>query len=79
MPLRYLSGKNRYIDIYKQHPPKYVYVYKGRICIAKNADFQTYNDAGANMEIYAWYVWQKEHNGETILRWISNNKDYISF
>lgn len=76
MPLRYLSGRKRYKEIYNIHPPKYVYVYNERICIAKRADFKTYNDAGANLEIYAWYIWQKGYKGATELRWISNNKDY---
>lgn len=74
MPLRYLSSEARYSGIYKKFPPSRVYVYQERICIAKNADFDTYNDAGANMEIYAWYIWEKGHNGTTELKWISNKR-----
>jgi len=74
LPLRYLSSRVRYTEIYKEQPPSRVYVYQERICIAKNADFEKYNDAGANLEIYAWFVWDKDYQGETILRWISNEK-----
>ena len=74
MPLRYLSSNSRYNAIYKNHPPKRVYVYQERIGIAKNADFQTYSDAGANLEIYAWYIWERGYKGLTELRWISNDK-----
>ena len=74
MPLRYLSGKARYSELYQQQPPSRVYVYQERICIAKNADFEKYSDAGANMEIYAWFIWDKAYQGETLLRWISNEK-----
>lgn len=74
MPLRYLSSGSRYNEIYKKYPPKRVYVYQERICIAKNADFEKYNDAGANMEIYAWYIWERGHKGTTELKWISNNR-----
>lgn len=74
MPLRYLSSNARYNDIYKNNPPARVYVYQERICIAKNGDFETYNDAGANLEIYAWYIWEKGYIGEPILRWIHNEK-----
>ena len=74
MPLRYLSSEARYSGIYKKFPPSRVYVYQERICIAKNADFDTYNDAGANMEIYAWYIWEKGHKGTTELKWISNKR-----
>ena len=75
MPLRYLSGSNRYNELYKKYPPVRVYVYQERICIAKNADFKKYSYAGANMEMYAWYIWERGHEGTTELRWISNKKD----
>lgn len=71
-PLRYLSGKARYDGIFKKCPPRIIYVYSERICIAKNADFEKYADAGANKEIYAWYIWEKEYNGKTELRWLLN-------
>ena len=74
MPLRYLSSGSRYNELYKKYPPKCVYVYQERICIAKNADFEKYNDAGANMEIYAWYIWERGYKGTTELKWISNQK-----
>ena len=74
MPLRYLSSGSRYNELYKKCPPKRVYVYQERICIAKNADFEKYNDAGANMEIYAWYIWERGYKGTTELKWISNQK-----
>ena len=71
LPFRYLSGQARFNDIYSTIPPSRVYVYIQRIAIAKNAEFFKY-DAGANMEIYAWYVWEKGHIGKTELRWINN-------
>lgn len=74
MPLRYLSGKARYSELYQQQPPSRVYVYQERICIAKNADFEKYSDAGANMEIYAWFIWDKSYTGETLLMWMSNER-----
>ena len=72
LPLKYLSGKARFHELFKEQPPSRVYVYRDRICIAKNADFEKYNDR-ANMEIYAWYVWDKGYQGETILRWMLND------
>lgn len=74
MPLRYLSSGSRYNELYKKCPPKRVYVYQERICIAKNADFEKYNDVGANMEIYAWYIWERGYKGTTELKWISNQR-----
>ena len=74
MPLRYLSSGSRYNAVYRNYPPRCVYVYQERICIAKNAEFEKYSDAGANMEIYAWYIWERGFKGTTELRWISNDK-----
>lgn len=76
MPLRYLSGKERYRNIYETHPPARIYVYVERIGIAKHGDFKKYSDAGANKEIYAWYVWEKGHTGATELQWIHNSKNW---
>ena len=71
-PIRYLSGRERYNEIYKQHPPVRVYAYQERICIAKNGQFDKY-EKGQNLEIYAWYVWEKGYKGKTELRWIHND------
>lgn len=78
MPLRYLSGLERYKSIYQIHPPARVYVYMERICIARNADFEKYNDPGANREIYAWYIWQKGYTGATELHWLHNDRTETS-
>ena len=74
LPIQYLSSKERYTELFKANPPKCVYVYVERVTIAKNGDFATYARAGTNKEIYAWYVWEKGYNGETVLKWIHNNK-----
>lgn len=74
MPLRYLSGVERYREIYQINPPARVYVYMERICIARNANFEKYNDPGANREIYAWYIWQRDNTGVTELFWLHNDK-----
>lgn len=72
LPLRYLSSKERF-EVFKIYPPKRVYVYVERICIAKNGDFDHY-EAGQNLETYAWYVWERGYNGETTLKWLHNSR-----
>lgn len=74
LPLRYLSGAERYREIYQIHPPARIYVYQERIGIAMNGDFEKYNDPGANREIYAWYIWQRDNTGVTELFWLHNDK-----
>ena len=70
MPLRYLSSMERYY-FFQQYPPIRVYCYANRITIAKSGRFDLY-DAGANIEIYAWYIWEKGYQGKTELKWIVN-------
>lgn len=74
LPTLYLSGKARYEEIFKKNPPVRVYVYSERINIAKNGDFEQYADSGANMTIYAWFIWERGYKGKTELRWLHNNK-----
>ena len=66
LPIRYLEGKERK-EIYRQYPPKSVYVSSGRLNCAINGDFSKARSAIS----YAWYVWQKGHKGETILKWFN--------
>ena len=61
----FLEGQKRkkfFID----NPPKVVYVYSKRQKCAKNGDF----NIGASAVAYAWYVWEKGYNGDTIIKWI---------
>ncbi|MDL2320347.1 hypothetical protein LJC45_04360 [Alistipes sp. OttesenSCG-928-B03] len=72
LPLRYLSSKERFA-VFQKFPPARVYAYVNRICIAKNGRFSEY-DSGMNLEIYAWYIWERGYKGDTILKWIHNAK-----
>lgn len=67
LKLNYLSGKQRYRDIFSKFPPYRVYVYSGRIACSKNNTPEGFK-AGA-MD-YAWYVWEKGKIGPTDLKWI---------
>ena len=73
LTLGYLTGKERYSEIFSKYPPKTVYVYVNQIGIAKNADFEKYGKANNQLD-YAWYVWQKGYKGKTEIRWIVNEK-----
>lgn len=64
-----LSGKARFRQIYKNNPPKMVYVFTGRIQCAKNGDFGNKENGAIN---YAWFIWQKGYKGNTIIDWIES-------
>lgn len=66
MRLLFLEGKSRR-ELFEKYPPKYVYVSSARINCAKNADFTNEGSAVA----YAWFIWQKGYNGETIVKWFN--------
>lgn len=68
MRIQFLEGQRRK-PFLLTNPPKYVYVSSSRLLLAKNADFVKYNTPSANC--YAWYVWEKGFQGETILRWFN--------
>ena len=54
--------------LFKQYPPKTVYVSSSRIICAKNGDFKTYNQSAI---AYAWFVWEKGFSGKTTIEWFN--------
>lgn len=63
--LQTLEGVKRYEQIFKNHPPKTIYVFIKRICCFKPGG-SPYSSAVA----YAWFVWDKNYKGETVVKWI---------
>lgn len=68
--VQFLASKKRYF-LFQELNPRYIYVHSSRIKIWKNNE----DDGGSNALDYAWFVWQKGYQGETITRWIPS-KDY---
>lgn len=64
--LQFLEGKTRRA-LYDANPPKVVYVASGRLkCLLNGID----NNEGSAVA-YAWFVWEKGHRGDTIIKWIN--------
>lgn len=53
--------------LFKEHPPKYVYVSSARLVCAKNGDFTKY--AKTSVACYCWFIWYKGYKGDTTLKW----------
>lgn len=66
LKIQFLEGQKRK-ELFKKYPPKYVYCYSSRQKCAKDGEFEKYT---ATTQFYAWYIWEKGFNGETIIRWI---------
>jgi hypothetical protein len=65
LKLTFLEGQGRR-DLFRNNPPRTVYVCSGRLQCGKNGDF-----SGTSMVAYAWYVWEKGYTGSPIIKWIN--------
>lgn len=63
----FLEGKERK-KFFEENPPKVIYVASGRLNCAKNGDFDKYTSSAV---AYAWFVFEKDYKGGTIVRWIN--------
>jgi len=78
LPLSYLHGKKRYDDIYsdKDYSLKKVYVFTRYPMLGeKLREDGKYN---TGMMVYAWFIFDKEYKGSSMLNWIDNNSDVLS-
>lgn len=68
--IQFLEGQKRKI-FFQKFPPKYIYVSSSRLLCAKNGKFQEMIDGGGSAVGYAWFIWYKGFNGDTIIRWVN--------
>ncbi len=70
LKVQFMEGKERK-NLFREFPPKVIYISSSRIMCAKNGDFETMKKGGGSAVAYAWYVWEKGYKGDTIVRWIN--------
>ena len=71
LKLTFLEGKKRFKELFSKYPPKTIYVFSERVMCAKNGEFEAIKAGGGGSAVaYAWFVWEKDFKGETIVRWI---------
>lgn len=51
---------------FEKNPPSKVLVYSKRLGVYKN----NIKPKNSGLVAYAWFVWEKDHKGETIIKWI---------
>lgn len=66
LKLTFLEGKARR-ELFDKAPPKYIYVFSGRVKCAKNGEFDKTDSSAV---AYAWFVWEKGFVGEPKVKWI---------
>lgn len=69
--LQFLEGFKRY-PLFKDNPPKTVYVASRRIKCGKGGDVES---SMFNIQSYAWFVWEKGFKGETVIKWINHDEE----
>ena len=63
--LAFLEGANRANTIFTQMPPARVWVFSERITFYMKGARRS----GSGTTAYAWFIWDKESDGRTELRW----------
>jgi hypothetical protein len=64
--LAFLEGANRQRTIFSVNPPSRVWVFSERITFYPAGAIQK----GSGTTAYAWFVWDKAHDGPTELNWL---------
>ena len=66
LKLLFLESKKRKI-FFEKYPPRRIWVSSSRISCGKNGVFLK----GSSAVCYAWFVWEKGYQGETIINWFN--------
>ena len=70
--LQFMEGISRYETLFKNNPPKTVYVASRRIKCGKDGDF---NSSMSSIMCLAWFVWEKGFKGDTVIKWINHDEE----
>lgn len=65
LKIQFLESKKRY-ELFKEYPPKRVYVFVNRVNCGKNGVFGKESSAVC----YCWFVWEKGFKGKPMIDWI---------
>lgn len=66
LKIQFLETKKRY-ELFKQYPPKKIYVFVNRVNCGKNGVFGKESSAVC----YCWFVWEKGYKGKPTVDWIT--------
>ena len=69
LKLTALEGKERYNNIYRNQPPKNIYVFINRVSC-----FKAEQVPESSAICYAWFVWEKGYTGCPQIHWVSTKE-----
>jgi hypothetical protein len=67
LKIQFLEGKKRR-GFLRENPPRYVYVWSGRMTCALNGNFENITHGSPMM--FSWFVWYKGYKGNPEIKWI---------
>ena len=70
LKVTFLEGKERK-KLFETYPPKTIWVSSSRILCAKNGEFERMKAGGGSAVAYAWFVWEKGYEGDSIVKWFN--------
>lgn len=70
LKIQFLESKKRR-KLFDKYPPKIIYISSSRLLCAKNGDFEKAKEIGGSAVAYAWFIWVKGYQGDTIIKWIN--------
>lgn len=62
----FLESQSRYTKIFKDNPPKIIYIFSKRQVCSKVDDFTE-----GSAVSYCWMIWEKGFKGDPIVKWIN--------
>lgn len=68
LKIQFLETKKRYLNLFKENPPKKVLVFVKRMACYREDDTSFRSSAIC----FCWIIWDKEYDGVTMLDWIDN-------
>lgn len=63
LKIQFFEGQGR-AKLFKENPPKQVYVSAKRLKCAINGDFDS---IGSSATCYCWFIWEKGYKGQTVI------------
>ena len=66
----FLEGTKRYEKLFKENPPKIIYIFTNRQVCDANDNF----NKGSAVS-YMWVIWEKGFKGDPIVRWLTSKKE----
>lgn len=68
LKIQFLEGSKRYW-LFKENPPKRVYVSVNRLGCTKDGIFNESGNAPSGI-CYCWYIWEKGFKGDPVIKWL---------